>query len=152
MANKRQSTVSTACVVEKAFKLSALSVAILLLPNMPAQAFQFETGSDWEARWDNTLKYSNAWRVKDQHDKLVADPNLDDGDRNFDQGLISNRLDLLSELDISRNGAGLRVSGAAWYDDVYNKDNDNDSPDTANAFSVDHDEFTDDKDDPFGEE
>nr|WP_245768218.1 DUF1302 domain-containing protein [Pseudomonas sagittaria] len=117
---------------------------------MPAQAFQFETGNDWEVRWDNTVKYSNAWRVKDQHDKLVADPNLDDGDRNFDQGIISNRVDLLSELDVSRNGAGFRVSGAAWYDDVYNKDNDNDSPDTANAFSVDHDEFTDDTRDLHG--
>jgi hypothetical protein len=149
-SKKAARPVDSACAVEKAFKLSALTVAIVLLPNMSAQAFQFDTGSDIEVRWDNTLKYSNAWRIKDQHDKLIADPNLDDGDRNFDQGLISNRVDLLSELDVRYQDLGFRVSGAAWYDDVYNKSNDNDSPDTANAFSVDHDEFTDDTRDLHG--
>ncbi|MBM7059317.1 DUF1302 domain-containing protein [Pseudomonas sp. UL073] len=111
-----------------------------------AQAFQFETGDqDLSVRWDNTVKYSNAIRMKDRHDKLVADPTLDDGDRNFDRGsLVSNRLDLFSEFDVSYKGTGARVSGAAWYDDVYNRKNDNDSPDTANSVSVDHDHFTDD--------
>jgi hypothetical protein len=125
------------------FRLSGIALAMTAAS---AQAFQFETGDpDFKARWDNTLKYSAAMRVKDRHDKLVADANLDDGDRNFDRGsLISNRVDLFSELDLSYRDVGLRVSGAAWYDDVYNRKNDNDSPDTANAFSVDHDEFTDD--------
>jgi len=52
-------------------------------------------------RWDNTLKYSDAFRLKDQSRRLIADPNSDDGDRNFDKGIISNRLDLLSELDFA---------------------------------------------------
>jgi len=38
---------------------------------------------------------------------------------------------------------GLRLSGAAWYDSVYNKSNDNDSPFTNNATSVPNDRFTD---------
>ena len=142
MSNHGQRAAGSLCTVEKVFKLSALSVAILLLPNLPAQAFEFDTGSQVKARWDNTFKYSNAWRVKDQSKELTADPNLDDGDRNFNPGLISNRLDWLSELDVSRNGAGFRLSGAAWYDDVYNRGNDNNSPATANAYSVRHDQFT----------
>jgi hypothetical protein len=116
-----------------------------------AQAMDFNTGNpDFKVRFDTNVKYSNAWRVKDQHDKLVADSNLDDGDRNFDKGMISNRLDLFSEFDISYQKVGARVSGAAWYDDVYNKGNDNDSPGTANAYSVRHDQFTKDTRDLHG--
>ena len=98
---------------------------------------EFDTGNpDLKVRFDTNVKYSNAWRVKDRQDKLVADANLDDGDRNFDKGLISNRLDLFSEFDVSYQKVGARVSGAAWYDDVYNKGNDNDSPGTVNSYSV----------------
>jgi hypothetical protein len=98
-------------------------------------------------------------RVKNQDDTLTqnvpatrgsgAGPsalNADDGDRNFKNGrLISNRLDLLSEMDvIYRDDFGFRLSGAAWYDDVYNQKTNNDSPGTNNALSVRSDEFTDD--------
>src|SRR5689334_3516154 len=52
---------------------------------------------DVKVRWDNTLKYSAAFRLKDASDALVNNPpasiNQDDGDRNFGMGLISNRLD-----------------------------------------------------------
>ncbi|MDB5979484.1 MAG: hypothetical protein JWQ69_499 [Pseudomonas sp.] len=132
------------------FALSALSTALATCASFSVSAFQLDTGSDVQVRWDNTLKYSNAWRVKGQEDKLTADPNLDDGDRNFDKGLVSDRVDWLSELDISRKGAGLRLSGAAWYDDVYNKQNDNNSPETANSVSVDHNHFTHDTRDLHG--
>ncbi|MCP1484655.1 hypothetical protein J3D48_000968 [Pseudomonas fluorescens] len=113
-----------------------------------AHAFEFDTGNpDLRARWDNTLKYSAAWRTKDQSDKLIDGQtalNQDDGDRNFDKGLISNRLDLLSEMDITYKNVGARLSGAAWYDDVYNRGTDNNDPTRANSYSVDYDEFTDD--------
>lgn len=69
-----------------------------------AQAFAIDTGNpDLAVAWDNTLKYSAAWRVEGQSDEVrpAFNPNLDDGDNNFDRGLISNRFDILSELDIS---------------------------------------------------
>lgn len=109
----------------------------------PARAFEFDTGTDVKLRWDNTTKYSAAWRAESASTRLIADPNTDDGDRNFDPGLIANRFDLLSELDVTYRDIGARVSGAAWYDAVYHQANDNDSPGTANPFSVPHDEFTD---------
>ncbi|MCP4712164.1 MAG: DUF1302 domain-containing protein, partial [Planctomycetes bacterium] len=92
--------------------------------------------------------YSAGFRVDGQSDTLTdsarnpGNLNQDDGDRNFDRGLISNRFDLLSEFDVIYKGWGVRLSGAAWYDFVYNTDNDNNSPATANAYSVPHDEFT----------
>lgn len=105
--------------------LKPLSLALVALAASQAQAFEFDTGNpDLRVRWDNTLKYSAAWRTQDASSKLTEGQtalNLDDGDRNFDKGLISNRLDLLSELDITYNNVGARVSGAAWYDDVYNQ-------------------------------
>ena len=128
-----------------------LGVALLVVSLVPtAQAFRIDTGnSDLKISWDNTLKYSTAWRVEGRSDKLTdparnpSNGNQDDGDRNFSGGLISNRLDLLSEFDALYKGFGVRLSGAAWYDQVYRQENDNNSPFTANALSASHDEFTD---------
>ncbi|MCQ4347205.1 DUF1302 domain-containing protein [Pseudomonas stutzeri] len=120
----------------------------------PALAFQIDSGNpDLRMSWDNTVKYSAAWRVKDA-DSDIADnsigpqANTNDGDLNFDKGLISNRLDLLSEFDLRyQRKYGLRLSGAAWYDDVYNKSNDNPGAlggALVNSRSVAYDKFTDD--------
>ncbi|EHP41079.1 hypothetical protein OR16_21793 [Cupriavidus basilensis OR16] len=123
--------------------MEALVLALAALSAPAAHAFQIATeNEDLTIRWDNTLKYSVAQRVKAPSQKLTADVNTDDGDRNFRKwGLISNRVDLLSEFDVTYRNYGVRVSGAAWYDDVYNRRNDNDSPATANAASVPHDQF-----------
>jgi len=109
-----------------------------------AQAFQFNTADpDLRVRWDNTVKYTAGWRVKDQDATLVENVNANDGNLNFDRGLISNRVDLLSEVDVVYRNIGLRLSGAAWYDDVYMKHNNHPNDGTANPNSADHDEFTD---------
>lgn len=96
----------------------------------------------WDIRWDNTFRYTAASRLTHYQQGLVADPNGDDGDRNFAPGLISNRLDWLSEFDLSRGPFGVDVSATAWYDTVYHNTNSNDSPATFNPFSVPHNHFT----------
>ena len=122
---------------------TALAAAVLAQFSLSPQAWalELETNSpDIKVRWDNTFKHSSALRMKDASSVLVNNPpasiNQDDGDRNFGKGLISNRLDLLSELDASYRNFGMRISGAAWNDDVYNKSTDNNSPFTSNAVSV----------------
>ncbi|MFW2457844.1 DUF1302 domain-containing protein, partial [Methyloversatilis discipulorum] len=144
MALTRKRAGVTRC---KGHRRIAIAIAIMggtLGVAMDAAAFQFDTGNpDLKLRWDNTFKYSAGFRVKDRSDLLVGDVNYDDGDRNFDKGLISNRIDWLSEFDARYKNIGFRISGAAWYDQVYNEKNDNDSQFTNNATSVDHDEFTD---------
>ena len=112
-----------------------------------AHSFEIETGNpDLKARWDTSVKYSTALRVKAASaglvDSGVASVNQDDGDRNFGKGLISNRADLLSEFDVKFKGFGARIAGTGWYDALYNRGNDNASPFTANAWSVPHDQFT----------
>jgi hypothetical protein len=94
---------------------------------------QFDLGdSEWRLRWDNTIKYSQAWRLQGADDKLVDAPTAGglypsiqgQGNKNFSSGLVSNRLDLFTEMDLSRENYGLRLSAAAWYDDIYNQNTD----------------------------
>lgn len=120
-------------------RLTALAAAALLATG--AHAFEIDTGNpDWTVRWDNSVRLSTKFRTES------ADPTLKDsfrqiptgapppapasfsfpqalnfnaGDQNFqDKGLVSARVDLLSEFDaIWRRDFGLRLSAAAWYDD-----------------------------------
>lgn len=136
-------------------RLTAVAAAVVLQVGLcgAALGFEIDTGeSDVSVRWDNTFKYSTAFRLKDQSDALINDApasgvnnlNLDDGDRNFDKGLISNRVDLLSEFDISyKKFLGARISGAAWYDRVYNRSNDHANDGRFNQTSTPYNEFTD---------
>lgn len=126
----------------------AVSCAVAAMtPLENSFAFSFDTGdSKFRASLDNTIKYSSAWRLEGQSRDVLANPNpnLDDGDRNFDKGLVSNRIDLLSQFDLNYDRKyGVRLSGAAWYDDVYNSSSDNDSL-TTNNLDGSADEFPDD--------
>lgn len=125
----------------RALSRSALlsGAAALQLLCAPAGAFELSTGnSDVQVRWDNTFKYSAAARVKGRSEGLVSpgtnnnNVNLDDGDRNFSKGLISNRIDWLSEFDVTYQSMGLRLSGAAWYDRIYQRSTHNNNPFTSN--------------------
>tara|TARA_R110000822_G_scaffold173299_2_gene312916 strand:+ start:13335 stop:14984 length:1650 start_codon:yes stop_codon:yes gene_type:complete len=138
------------------FRLNSLclAVACTAMGVGSAHAFQIDTGNpDLRISWDNTIKYSAAWRLNNARDSVADDSigvqaNTNDGDQNFDRGLISNRFDLLSEFGLRyKRDYGLRLSGAAWYDDVYNKSNDNPGAlggALVNSTSVRHDRFTDD--------
>lgn len=119
-----------------------LLFAFLLGGALPAGASDLFEYDGWDLRWDNTLRYTSAFRLVPRNPALVADPNADDGDRNFVPGFISNRFDLVSEFDISNGPFGVEVSGTAWYDTVYHGTNSNDSPATFNPFSVPHNRFT----------
>lgn len=126
-------------------KRSVLVVGVSVAMSTQVMAMTLETSNpDLKVRWDNNVKYSTMFRLKDQNSTLIGDINQDDGDRNFDKGLVSNRVDLLSEFDLTYKNLGFRVSGAAWYDDMYHGDTDNDSPLTYNAASVGNDSFTED--------
>ncbi len=103
--------------------------------------------TDWSVRFDNTLKLSTVYRLRDANPALAdsfrqvptgAPPpapqtfpfaqaeNFNAGDDNFRKpGFVSERVDLLSEFDaIYAKRFGLRVSGAAWYDQAYHKHSD----------------------------
>ncbi len=103
--------------------MRVLSAAILasLAVAGSAGAVEINTGNpDIVLRWDNTIRVNLANRVEGQDRGILASPNFDDGDRNFDRGMVSERVDLLSEFDfIYQDRMGFRVSGAGWYDAAY---------------------------------
>jgi hypothetical protein len=111
--------------------LAAITLAILGITDS-AGAIELDSGNpDVKIRWDNTVKYSLMHRMESASPALSAalpvTANQDDGNNNFSRGLVSNRLDLFSELDFSATNYGARVSAAAWYDGVYNQGTSNTS-------------------------
>jgi len=117
----------------------AIAAAVACL-SAGAGAVEIDTGNpDWSVRWDNSVRASTKFRtesadpaLKDSFRQIPtgAPPpapatfafpqalNFNSGDQNFQKkGLVSARLDLLSEIDaVWRKDFGLRVSAAAWYD------------------------------------
>ena len=116
---------------------TALALAAALAAGA-AHAVGIDLGeSDWSLRFDNTVKAGLMARTQSADPALVdsfrllvpgvpasAFPqalNFNAGDDNFrKRGLVSERLDLLSEFDaVYRKDYGLRLSAAAWYDAAY---------------------------------
>jgi len=123
------------------FRSGCIGVAIIMIFMLcdSAGAFQIPTGNDdlvW--RWENTFRYNLGYRMTDQSDALLKNANMDDGDRNFDKRIVSNRLDILSEMDLVYKGLySVRVSAAGWYDNAYENSNlDNNNVATSNHMSA----------------
>ncbi|HET7085842.1 MAG TPA: DUF1302 family protein [Rhizomicrobium sp.] len=111
----------------------ALCWVLAIAAQGPACAAEIYAADGLDIRWDNSLRYSIAFRPYPASAELLSYSNGDDGDRNFAPGLVSNRFDLLSALDIAAGDFGLHASAAAWYDSVYHNHTDNNSPATYNA-------------------
>jgi len=118
----------------------AISVAVAAALALPtaAGAFEFDLGNeDLTMRWDNTLRMNVSQRTTGRDEAIIANVNNDDGNRNFSQGSVFSRLDLLSEFDVVwKRSLGFRVSAAGWYDYGY-EDLDNRSVDTSNNLDKD---------------
>jgi hypothetical protein len=111
-------------------------------PAQDASAGIFNTPRTFKINWDNTIKYSNAFRITGRSATLISpavnqtNVNQDDGDRAFNTGLISNRGDILSEIDVTYGNVGLRTSGAGWGDSAYLGTSADIDAQTFNAYSV----------------
>ena len=131
-------------------RLSVLAHAAWLATS--AAAVEIDTGNaDLSIRFDNTIKASAMYRLKNADPALVdtvrqiptgAPPpapssfafpqaqNFNAGDDNFRRkGFVSERVDLLSEFDVAyRKSFGARISAAAWYDRAYRRTTDATDP------------------------
>ncbi len=86
--------------------------------------------------------------------KVPESNNYDDGDRSFKQWTpVNNRVSALGEIHLTKDEYDLVVRGDAFYDNVYRRANDNNSPDTINKFgpngeqggpNADYNHFTND--------
>jgi hypothetical protein len=115
-------------MIEKPLRLrtrvTMVGAAVAALLNAPAAAVPIDVGNtEAELRFDNTIRYNAGWRME-RRDQVLADTwGLQGGEYKFGKGdLITNRLDLLTELDfVYKKAYGFRVSAASWYDAAYDK-------------------------------
>ncbi|HLD68700.1 MAG TPA: DUF1302 domain-containing protein [Pseudomonas sp.] len=90
-----------------------------LLPLLVAgqvEAVEFSFANDEiSGSIDTTVSYGQLWRVQGR-DKTNDDINTNDGNRNFDTGLVSEVYKLTSEIEATYQNYGLFVRGTASYD------------------------------------
>lgn len=102
-----------------------LAAGVLLAAAQNASAVELVNSDSASIRWDTTVKYNAGSRTNAPRQVFLDNPNADDGDRSFKKNsLITNRVDLMSELDVSlkdQHSTGFRVSVAGWYDAVYRR-------------------------------
>ncbi len=115
-------------------------LALLMLP-VGALGADLGSAGDFQVRWDTTLRATIGLRTEAADPALLGNINGNDGDGAFGPGLISDRLDWLSELEISRDDLGFYISGDGWYDGAYHGSTANRSPATFNPVSVPYNQF-----------
>jgi hypothetical protein len=96
-----------------------VAVAVLamgaLLPLRQAEAVDLSSG-DVEASLDTTLSYGVSVRVAKQDKALTSKINDNDGDLNYNRGIISNAVKFTSDLDIRYQNIGLFMRGTGFFD------------------------------------
>jgi len=113
----------------------------VLLACYGARAADLGTVDDFDVRLDVSVRETLGFRTEGADPALLGNINGDDGDRAFRAGLISARLDVLSELTAERGDLGFDVSAQGWYDPVYHETTANNSPQTFNPYTVPNNQF-----------
>jgi hypothetical protein len=96
-------------------KAAALVAGVLPLTfAYNAGAFTFENG-DVNGSLDTTVSFGQLWRVESR-DKSNDDINANDGNRNFNTGLVSQVFKVTSDLQANYKNYGVFLRGTAFYD------------------------------------
>ncbi|AYC33496.1 DUF1302 domain-containing protein [Pseudomonas cavernae] len=124
----------------------ALAGLLPLLVAAQAQAVEFSfADNEVSGSIDTTVSYGQLWRVQGQ-DKNNDDINTNDGNRNFDTGLVSEVYKITSDLEATYQNYGMFVRGTAFYDtQIMDKRNDyldNNNPVQPSQNSPNDDSFT----------
>ena len=102
---------------------SCLLLSLIIASQSFAAEFSSESG-EFYGSWDSTLTYSQTWRVQSRNRDIIAtahggngrSPNIDDGNLNYNTGIVSNLFKLTSEVELNYKNMGLFVRGRAFYD------------------------------------
>ena len=95
-------------------------------------------GNNLEINLQTTLSYTPIFRVGGVSNVLASPSNLNgnEGDIDFRHGLVSNQFEVLPILDIKDGNFGAHFSGEAYLNTVFLGPNQNNQPNTLNAYSV----------------
>lgn len=122
----------TKCYAKKVFrhlrrhpakKLAAFGASISIFLCVPAFSFEWEKG-ELSITLDTTISHGLTWRVQGRDAELIGlsndgsafSVNADDGNLNYDRGLVSNRSRITSDLELSYRNFGAFIRGNAFYD------------------------------------
>ena len=133
------------CLGQRSHKVQAtglaVAVALACSPLWAGETIEFDNGATLD--WSVTTSYGIGMRLGAPSDRLMG-INADDPNRNFDQhSLTTNRVGALGEMILRKDNYGAVVRASTFYDDVYHRDNDNDSAATVNKYGS-NDTFTSD--------
>ena len=103
---------------------AAVAAAIAAGYAAPASAVSIDT-ENWTGSWDTTLTYGALWRVQGRDCRIIANANqgcgrsanIDDGNLNYDTGLVSHLVRATSEIEMRyRDSWGFFARGTGFYD------------------------------------
>lgn len=117
-----------------------------LLVAVQAQAVEFSFADDEiTGSVDSTVSYGQLWRVQGQS-KTNDDINANDGNRNFDTGLVSEVFKITTDAEAKYQNYGVFVRGTAFYDtqimDKRNDYYDNNNPPQPSQSNPNNEHFT----------
>lgn len=109
--------------VSDLYRLSCLSISLAILTISPVHAFTFSSG-ELEGALDTTISYGARWRVQDRDQSIIGianggtaySVNGDDGNLNYDKGLVSNVIKITPEMVLRYRNYGAFVRGTYFYD------------------------------------
>ena len=97
-------------------RLTASALAIGgLLYGLPVQAIEFSDG-DFQGSLDTTISHGLTFRVQTPDPELTADINGNDGNLNYDRGVVSNTSKFTTDLDLGTDNFGVFVRAAGFID------------------------------------
>ena len=82
---------------------------------MPVQGIEFGDGV-FQGSLDTTITHGLTFRVQQRNAELAADTNGNDGDLNYDRGLVSNTSKFTTDLDIGTGDLGAFVRATGFID------------------------------------
>ena len=86
-----------------------------LLGAMPAQAIEFGEG-EFQGSLDTTISHGLTYRVQGRNQELAEDTNGNDGNLNYDRGLVSNTSKFTTDLDVGTDDFGVFVRASGFID------------------------------------
>lgn len=99
-------------------------ICIMMASPTVSHSFSLYDNDGITANLDSTLSWGLQYRVQERADNIVGranggeaySVNYDDGNLNYDRGVVSNAVKLTSELDVKTRNYGAFVRGTAFYD------------------------------------
>ena len=115
-SDARQEYMNTSRCIEGSVAVALVAVALGgILQVHQAAAIEFGDG-EIQGSLDTTISHGLTFRVEDRDEGLVSDTNGNDGELNYDRGLVSNTSKFTTDLDIDADDFGVFVRATGFID------------------------------------